>query len=64
VGSIFADNWADTAGDLKSNDEFAKSFEDYLKNELEFAKHVKINCDERIILLMSKDVQYATVMRY
>ncbi|MFZ3382704.1 MAG: hypothetical protein WA144_02145 [Candidatus Methanoperedens sp.] len=47
VGSIFADNWADKAGDLKSNNEFAKSFEDYLKNELEFAKHVKINCDEK-----------------
>ncbi|CAG0995648.1 hypothetical protein METP2_02896 [Methanosarcinales archaeon] len=46
VGSIFADNWADKAGDLKSNDEFAKSFEDYLKKDLEFAKHVKVNCDE------------------
>ncbi|HEX7628581.1 MAG TPA: hypothetical protein VF354_06660, partial [Candidatus Methanoperedens sp.] len=51
VGSIFADNWADKAGDLKSNDEFAKSFEDYLKNELEFAKHVKINCDEKNYIL-------------
>lgn len=40
VGSIFADNWADKAGNLKNNDEFAKSFENYLKNELEFAKHV------------------------
>jgi hypothetical protein len=47
VGSIFADNWANKAGNLKSNDEFAKSFENYLKNELEFAKHVKINCDEK-----------------
>jgi hypothetical protein len=46
VGSIFADNWADKAGNLKNNDEFAKSFENYLKNELEFAKHVEINCDE------------------
>lgn len=46
VGSIFADNWAEKAGDLKSNDEFAKSFEDYLKKDLEFAKHVKVNCDE------------------
>jgi len=47
VGSIFADNWADKAGNLKNNDEFAKSFENYLKNELEFAKYVKINCDEK-----------------
>ena len=47
VGSIFADNWASCAGDLKSNEEFAQSFEDYLKNQLEFAQHVKINCDEK-----------------
>jgi hypothetical protein len=47
VGSIFADNWADKAGNLKDNNEFAKSFENYLKNELEFARHVKINCDEK-----------------
>jgi len=47
VGSIFADNWADKAGDIKNNAEFATSFENYLKNELEFAKHVKINCDEK-----------------
>ena len=47
VGSIFADNWADKAGNLKNNDEFAKSFENYLKDELEFARDVKINCDEK-----------------
>ncbi len=47
VGSIFADSWSDKAGNLKSNNEFAKSFENYLKNELEFARYVKINCDEK-----------------
>ena len=47
VGSIFADNWSDNVGDLKSNDEFAESFENYLKNQLEFARHVKVNCDEK-----------------
>jgi len=47
VGSIFADNWAANVGDLKTNSEFAKSFEDYLKNQLEFAKHVKVNCDDK-----------------
>jgi hypothetical protein len=47
VGSIFADNWADNTGKLNDNHEFAQSFEDYLKNQLEFAKYVKVNCDER-----------------
>ncbi|HYN44951.1 MAG TPA: hypothetical protein VER35_03040 [Candidatus Limnocylindrales bacterium] len=47
VGSILADTWADKAGDIKNNDEFAKSFENYLKNELEFAKQVNISCDEK-----------------
>ena len=47
VGSIFADEWAANAGDFKDNSEFAKSFEDYLKNQLEFAKHVKVNCDDK-----------------
>jgi len=47
VGSIFADNWAGKAGDIKNQGEFAKSFEDYLNNQLEFAKHVKVNCDEK-----------------
>jgi hypothetical protein len=47
VGSIFADNWADNAGHFKDNNEFAKSFEDYLKNQLEFAKLVKVNCDDK-----------------
>jgi len=47
MGSIFADNWADKAGNLENNDEFAQSFENYLKNELEFAKQVKVNCDEK-----------------
>jgi hypothetical protein len=47
VGSLFADNWAANAGDFKENSEFAKSFEDYLKNQLEFAKHVKVNCDDK-----------------
>jgi hypothetical protein len=47
VGSIFADNWADKTGKIDNNVEFARSFEDYLKNQLEFAEHVKIHCDEK-----------------
>ncbi len=47
VGSIMADNWADNAGTINNNAEFAKSFENYLKNQLEFAKHVKVNCDDK-----------------
>ncbi len=47
VGSIFADNWAVNTGDIKDNKEFAKSLEDYLKNKLEFAEHVKVNCDDK-----------------
>ncbi|HEY9205914.1 MAG TPA: hypothetical protein VIO58_08330 [Candidatus Methanoperedens sp.] len=47
VGSIMADKWADNAGTINNNAEFAKSFEDYLKNKLEFAEHVKIDCDEK-----------------
>ncbi|VVB92036.1 Uncharacterised protein [uncultured archaeon] len=47
VGSIIADNWANTAGTFKNNTEFAKSFEDFLKNQLEFADSVKVNCDEK-----------------
>jgi hypothetical protein len=54
VGSIFADNWADKAGSLENNDEFAKSFENYLKNDLEFAKYVKVNCDEKNYTLTIK----------
>ena len=51
VGSIFADNWAEKAGDVKDNDEFANSFEDYLRNYLEFAEYVKITCDEKNYIL-------------
>jgi hypothetical protein len=51
VGSIMADSWADKAGKMNSNSEFAHSFEDYLQNKLEFAKNVKINCDEKIYTL-------------
>lgn len=47
VGSIMADNWADRAGKMNSNSEFAQSFEDYLQNQLEFAKNVNVNCDEK-----------------
>ncbi len=47
VGSILADNWADNAGTFSNNVEFAESFENYLKNQLEFAEYVKINCDEK-----------------
>jgi hypothetical protein len=47
VGSIMADNWADKAGRFNSNSEFAQSFENYLKNQLEFANHVKVDCDEK-----------------
>ncbi len=47
VGSIFADKWADNAGNFNNNTEFAQSFENYLKDKLEFAKYVKINCDDR-----------------
>jgi len=46
MGSIFADNWADKAGNLENNGEFAQSFENYLKNDLEFAEQVKVKCDE------------------
>ena len=54
VGSIFADDWAANAGDFKDNNEFAKSFEDYLKNQLEFAAHVKVNCDDKNYILEIK----------
>jgi hypothetical protein len=47
VGSLMADNWADKAGKINNNAEFAKSFENYLKNQLEFAKHVKVDCDDK-----------------
>ncbi len=47
VGSIMADNWADKAGTINNNAEFAKSFENYLKNQLEFAKQVRVNCDDK-----------------
>jgi hypothetical protein len=47
VGSLMADKWSDNAGKFNSNREFAQSFEDYLKNRLEFAKNVKVNCDDR-----------------
>ena len=54
VGSIIAENWADKTGDIKNNQEFAESFENYLKNELEFARNVKINCDENNYTLAIK----------
>ncbi len=47
VGSILADKWADKAGEINNNGEFAESFEDYLKNQLEFAKQVKVRCDDK-----------------
>ncbi|SNQ59801.1 hypothetical protein [Candidatus Methanoperedens nitratireducens] len=47
VGSIMADNWAEKAGAINNNAEFAKSFENYLKNQLEFAKQVKVDCDDK-----------------
>src|SRR5574341_2038180 len=47
VGSIMADKWADNAGKIGSNAEFARSFEDYLKNRLEFASQVKVDCDDK-----------------
>ena len=47
VGSMFADNWIDKAGAIKNNTEFAQSFEDYLNDQLEFAKYVKVHCDEK-----------------
>ncbi len=47
VGSIMADKWADNVGKFNSNAEFAQSFGDYLKNQLEFAKQVKVDCDEK-----------------
>ncbi len=46
VGSIIADSWADNAGKFDSNAGFAGSFEDYLL-KLEFAEHVKVDCDEK-----------------
>ena len=51
VGSIMAENWTKTAGTLNSNSEFAESFENYLKNQLEFAKYVKVHCDEKNYML-------------
>ncbi len=47
VGSIFADNWAEKAGDINSNTAFAESFGKYLMNDLEFAESVKVQCDEK-----------------
>jgi hypothetical protein len=47
VGSIMADKWADNVGNFGNYAEFAQSFENYLKNQLEFAKYVKIDCDEK-----------------
>ncbi len=47
VGSIMADAWADSAGEINSSAEFARSFENYLKNRLAFAKYVKVDCDEK-----------------
>lgn len=46
VGSIIADNWASNVGKFNNNVEFAQSFENYLRNQLEFATDVKIDCDE------------------
>ncbi len=54
VGSLFADNWADKAGNIDNNAEFANSFENYLKNDLEFADEVKVNCDEKNYTLQIK----------
>jgi len=47
VGSIMADKWADSAGTFSSSAGFAESFGDYLQNKLEFAKSVKVSCDDR-----------------
>ncbi|MBU4491951.1 MAG: hypothetical protein KKD69_05760 [Euryarchaeota archaeon] len=47
VGSIMAYSWADTAGKINNAAEFAQSFENYLKDVLEFADHVKVNCDDK-----------------
>lgn len=46
VGSIMADNWAKDARTFNSNSDFAESFGSYLKDRLEFAKHVKVHCDD------------------
>jgi hypothetical protein len=54
VGLIMADNWADKAGTVNNHAEFAKSFENYLKNQLEFAKHVKVDCDDKNYTLAIK----------
>ncbi len=47
MGAIISEKWAEKSGDFKNSDEFARSFENYLKNDLEFAKYVKVNCDEK-----------------
>ncbi len=47
VGSIFAEDWANKAGTINNNAGFAASFENYLKNQLEFADYVKVHCDDR-----------------
>ncbi|VVB90567.1 Uncharacterised protein [uncultured archaeon] len=54
VGSIMADTWAEKAGTINNNAEFAKSFENYLKNQLEFAKQVKVDCDDKNYTLAIK----------
>ncbi|MBU4374862.1 MAG: hypothetical protein KJ714_10615, partial [Euryarchaeota archaeon] len=36
-----------TAGKINNAAEFAQSFENYLKDVLEFADHVKVNCDDK-----------------
>ena len=46
VGSIMADQWLSKEhGDIKDPQVFSKDFEDYLLNDLEFAKEVNVSTD-------------------
>src|SRR5660398_229315 len=63
VGSIFADNWADKAGDIKNNDAFAQSLRVISRMNLNSQIMLKSIAMKRIILLISKGVQFVTVMR-
>lgn len=51
VGSIIADSWANNVEKFNNNSEFADSFENYLRDQLEFAEYVKIDCDEKNYVL-------------
>ncbi len=47
IGSMMADVWISKVDKFNDNNEFAQSFEDYLKNDLEFTKYVNVDCDDK-----------------